>query len=334
MTALYRLMRPDDETMLINLWAANYEDDPIIISHAFRSDPQCFERTYVAQAIDGTLQAGIVYWIRSLRDTAGIPRRVGHIWGVGTPVEALHPEYQQHTNHLLNWAMTALERESCEAAITYPVSDHHKHYQQYGWQLFPNTYRQGAFSGIQLPTEGYSVRPYHPRQEQAGWQPLIDAYQMYNAMRSGSVVRDMTYWQSYLSWRWEEWETLNQTLLLVATPTAAPENIVGYIIPKFYPETFLIAELAVQPEHIQALPVLFAAVMDEARRRDVARYFRVYLPSEPTIDVWLHDLFGQTMHEGTSNSHAIFSLNSQQSDSSLVNMFLAPSAYGWLLDQF
>jgi hypothetical protein len=66
-------------------WAAAYEDDPAIITSAFRSDPQRFERSYVAKGPDGLIHAAITYWIRTLRDAAGVPRRVGHIWGVGTP---------------------------------------------------------------------------------------------------------------------------------------------------------------------------------------------------------------------------------------------------------
>ena len=83
MPIIYSLLQADAEHTAISWWADAFGDDPAIITAAFHSDPQHFERTAVAQASHGRLHAAITYWIRLLCDATGVPRRVAQIWGVG-----------------------------------------------------------------------------------------------------------------------------------------------------------------------------------------------------------------------------------------------------------
>jgi hypothetical protein len=335
MSVDYRPLQAADERAAIAWWAAAYKDDPTIITSAFRSDPQRFERSFVAQEPDGSICAAIAYWVRMLRDAAGAPCRVGHIWGIGTPGDAADIARQQHVDHLLDLAKRAAQHERCEMLLFYPALETHAHYQQRGWQLLPNPYRQGTFTGVQLPTTAnYRIHQYDPTQEPEGWEHLAEIYHTYNAMRPASVIRDATYWRDYLSWRWGEWSAHGASIFLVATPVRDPTTLCGYVIPKFYSDTFLIAELGVHPSDTAVIPMLVAAVLEESTRRGIADHFRVYLPHEPQIDGWVDQLFRPAPQEGSYGAQAVYALDSAITQDDLKAMFTAPGSHLWLLDQF
>ena len=142
MQASYCPLHPADERIAISWWADAFEDDPAIITAAFHSDPHCFARSAVAQALDGRLHAAIAYWIRMIRDAAGVPRRVAHIWGVGTPADAADIVRQQHADQLIEWVLQAARQEHCELALFCPAAETCAHYAQRGWRLFPNQDRE------------------------------------------------------------------------------------------------------------------------------------------------------------------------------------------------
>jgi hypothetical protein len=200
MSTVYRLLRPEDEAAALALWSAAYDDNPATMRAAFHSDPQRFERAFVAQAPDGTLLAAIAYWIRNLRDTTGTPRRTGHLWGIGTRPEAMDAQLQQHADHLLDLALSALRRERCELALFYPTEPTtYTYYEDRGWRLVPNAYQQDTFTGVPLPaTPDYATHRYDPLKAVGEWEALAEIYTDYNAHRPGSVVRDATYWRAYL----------------------------------------------------------------------------------------------------------------------------------------
>jgi hypothetical protein len=331
----YHQLQPADQSAAIAWWAAAFEDDPAIITSAFRSDPQRFERSFVAQGADGALHAAASYWVRLLRDASGAPRRVAHMWGVGTPGDAANAKRQHHVDYLIELALRAAQRERCELALFYPAPETHAHYTQRGWQLIPHGYRQGMLASAQLPTTAaYAIRPYDPIQEPGGWDRLAEVYHLYNATRPASVVRDAAYWRDYLSWRWGEWFAHGSSIFLVATPSADPAVLCGYIIPKFYPDAFLVAEVGVRPSDTVALPMLLAAVVEEAARRKIVGGLRVYLPSEPQIDTCLHQLFGPMIQAGSYFTHAVYALAPGVTPADLMAMFTAPGNRSWLLDQF
>src|SRR5215216_1383078 len=111
MSVTYRRLSDADEAAVIAWWAAAFDDHPAIISAAFRSDPERFTRSYVAQTADGALCAAITYWVRLIRDASGQPRRVAHIWGVGTPADAANAERRQQADTLIDWALNAARLE-------------------------------------------------------------------------------------------------------------------------------------------------------------------------------------------------------------------------------
>lgn len=331
MSATYHRLPATDELDAIAWWATAFGDDPAIITSAFCSDPERFERSFVARTADDTIIAAITYWVRLLRDAVGQPRRVAHLWGVGMPHESTDPERQQCADQLVAWALQAAQDERCEFALCYPAPETIAHYTASGWHMFPHHYRQGTFSGVQLATtSAYTVRPFDLSD---GWEPLAAIYGAYNAMRPASVVRDLSYWHNYLQWRWGEWAASDTSTILVATPVDDPATPRGYIIPKYYDDTFIIAEIGVDPSAAATLPMLITGVLEEATRRGVVDRFRVYMPSEPQIDSLVNQLFSPAVLEGYSGMHAVYPLRGVTL-ADLQTMFTAPGSYSWLLDQF
>jgi len=334
MSITYDRLRAADEHAAIAWWAAAYGDDPTIIMAAFRTDAQHRARSYAAQEADGTLAAAITYWVREIRDAAGVPRRAAHIWGVGTPADAADTARRQHVDQLMGWALNAARREDCALALCYPAPETYAHLVSRGWQLFPNGYRQGTFSGVQLPASaGYTIRSFDPTHEPDGWRRLAAVYQAYNATRPASVVRDVAYWRAYLGWRWGEWSGTSP--LLVAAPLDSPDTLCGYIIPKYYhnDHTFLIAEIGVAPRAAAAVPMLVTGVLEEATRRKIVDRFRVYFPSDTQLDALVSQLFTPEPQVSAYGVHAAYPLV-EMSPADLAAMFTAPGSHAWLLDQF
>lgn len=334
MSVIYSPLHPADERTATSWWADAFADDPAIITAAFHSDPQRFARSAVAQEPDGRLHAAITYWIRLLRDAAGAPRRVAHIWGVGTPADAADLARQQHVDQLLEWALQAARHERCDLALFYPAPETCDYYAQRGWRLFPNRYRQGRFSGIQLPTSAaYTIQPFDPTHEPDGWARIAAIHHAYNVTRPASIVRDEAYWRDYLSWRWGEWSALGASSLWVASAVGNPHTLCGYIIPKYYEDTFIIAEIGVDSSAVAALPMLVTCVIEQATQRGIADHFRVYFPNEPQIDAWANQLFTPAAQVGEYGVHAVYRLG-EIAPGDLTAMFTLPGSHSWLLDQF
>lgn len=334
MSVTYDRLSTTDELAAIAWWATAFDDDPAIIASAFRSDAQRFTRSFTAQAPDGTLAAAIAFWIRLIRDAAGQPRRVAHLWGIGTPGDVADLERQQHVDQLVALALNAAQHDHCEFALFYPAPETYAHHEARGWQLFPNQYRQGRFSGVQLAsTPRYTIRSYDPTREPQGMVPLVEIYQAYNVARPASVVRDKAYWEEYLRWRWGEWSMQGTSIILVATPVRVPERPCGYIIPKYYDDAFIIAEIGAAPSATEVLPMLMTGVLEEATRRGIADRFRVYFPYEPQIDGWAHQLFTPAPQQGNYGAHAVYPLQGITA-ADLSAMFTALGRHSWLLDQF
>jgi hypothetical protein len=230
--------------------------------------------------------------------------------------------------------LNAAQHEDCELALFYPAPETYAHYDARGWQLFPNQYRQGTFSGVQLAiTLEYMVKPYDPTREPQGMAPLIEIYQAYNAARPASVVRDEAYWHDYLRWRWGEWSMMGTSTILVAIPVRDPERPCGYIIPKYYDDAFIIAEIGAFPSASATLPMLMTGVLKEATRRGIADRFRVYFPREPQIDGWTNQLFAPAPQEGQYGAQAVYPLQGS-TPADLSAMFTMQGCHSWLLDQF
>jgi hypothetical protein len=136
-----------------------------------------------------------------------------------------------------------------------------------------------------------------------------------------------------MSWRWGEWSALNTSTMLVAIPTGGSTAPCGYIIPKYYDDTFIIAEIGVVPSASAALPMLVRGVIEEADRRGIANHFRIYFPNEPQIDTWANQLFTPAPQEGDFGVHAVYPLNGI-TPADLTALFAAPGSHSWLLDQF
>jgi hypothetical protein len=97
-------------------------------------------------------------------------------------------------------------------------------------------------------------------------------------MRPLTVVRNGTYWHTYIAMRYADWATYAGAEMLVALPTPKSRDLSGYAIAHFSPMGVLLSELCVQPDAPEAVAALLNAITAELRRRDLPLQGRVHLP--------------------------------------------------------
>ena len=117
MPVSYRRMHADEETAAVNLWMRALETtaaEALLTFRDFRDNPQRFDQSVVAVTDDGTLLATVCYWLREVRDTAGQPSRIGHLYHVATDPNARR---QGHASQLLDQTIQALQAANCTWAI-------------------------------------------------------------------------------------------------------------------------------------------------------------------------------------------------------------------------
>jgi ribosomal protein S18 acetylase RimI-like enzyme len=101
MSADYRLMRAEEAREVLALWCRSPDDLEYQLAR-FATDPDPYAHTFVAVASDGTVLSTLHERVSTRHDAAGIPRRVGEIGSVATPVETRR---QGHASRLLLLAL-------------------------------------------------------------------------------------------------------------------------------------------------------------------------------------------------------------------------------------
>ncbi len=333
MAVEYRTLRPDEEDAALDLWTevlAESREERRSIFYDFADDPRRFARTFVAVAPDGTLLAVASYWLRHVRDANGLPRRVGHVWGVATRADARR---QSHAGRLLEQVIAAMRQEGCAWSVLYTQEPARLLYERYGWRTFPTPYRDAVPSNDRppMPTT-YTVLRYDPTHDPDGWTALAAMYADYNATRPMTVVRDNAYWRSYITRRLVDWTP--PPIVFVAAQTAEARAQYGYVVMHCYEQLFFVSEMGVRPGGEAAIQGLLGAVVDEAVRCGSAQRGQICLPHEPHIDTALETMFGQTVQEGNDYTLMARTIEPGFSENQLTAMFDAPGAIAWIIDQF
>jgi len=105
MAMTYRRMQPDEEHAVLSLWSEVFDISYEQERRRFVSDPQRFDRTFVAVAPDGGVLSTAHYFNSLRRDADGAPRLVGHVDPVATRPDA---QRQGHASRLLELTIEAM----------------------------------------------------------------------------------------------------------------------------------------------------------------------------------------------------------------------------------
>ncbi len=328
MTVEYRLMRAEEERVVLGLWG-----DPTYQAARFATDPAAHAHTYVAVAPDGTILSTLHSLVTFRRDATSTPRRVGEIDSVGTRAEARR---QGHATRLLLLALDALHTAGCDWSLLVATDEGRSLYERHGYQCYPEPWRRGTITGA-LPQgdSRYVVRPYHPLQEPAGWDQIAAVDVAFNRWRPLTIVRDAAYWRGYAAWRVSNWITDEGLVIFGAFRREAEARLCGFAFAEFYPAAFQVRDMGVLPEESGATLALLTEVAAEARRRGILLAGRMYLPQEPPIDAALDQLFGPTLYAGQDQGHVMArTIAADFTKRQLDAIFAAPSAHFSAIDLF
>jgi predicted acetyltransferase len=328
MDVTYRTLHAGEERAVLDLWATTLGHDWTMIEHRWQTDRHYRDRTHVAIAANGQLVAAISYVLRSVRDAAGTPQQMGHLFYVATRADV---QQQGHGRELLRQVTMSMQQAGCQWAAVSAGVQARGFYAQAGWQLYDTPYRQGTVTTEEQPPHAsYRIGNYDPTAAPEGWAPLIPIYTVYNASRSLTTIRDQAYWEGWVAVIFHTWQ--NPPLVLLATREGASMPC-GYAFAHFYPTSFVISELGVVPTEAEAVPILLGAVADEARRRGSPLRGRVYLPHEPVLDGALVQLFGPTLHAGGEPDSMLCPIASAMTQQEIDAIVTAPGAIRWSIDQ-
>ena len=189
----YRQIQSDEESAVLDLWAANLPVERERLQYEYRTDPLRGKHTFVA-AGDGAILSAVAYYLRSLRDIDGQPTLVGGVSAVATRPDA---RGQGHARRLLDLAVESMRREGCAWSLLF--TDVGGYYERLGWQTVETRYREGRLAAERPAVPGdYSVERFNPAREDGGWEALARVYDAYNARRPVCLSRALPYWQGYL----------------------------------------------------------------------------------------------------------------------------------------
>jgi GNAT superfamily N-acetyltransferase len=328
LTVEYRLMRAEEERVVLGMWG-----EPAYQAARLATDPAAHAHTYVAAASDGTILSTLHYHVTVRRDATGTPRRVGEIDSVVTRAEARR---QGHATRLLLLALDALLAAGCDWSLLVATDEGRPLYERHGYRCYGEPWRRGAVTGpLPQGDSRYLVRPYDPLQEPAGWDQIAAVDLAFNRRRPLTIVRDVEYWRTYAAWRVGNWIADEGLVIFGAFRGDADPALCGFAFAEFYPPAFQVRDAGVLAEEPGAMPAVLTQVAAEARRRGSPLAGRMYLPREPPIDAALEQLFGPTLYAGQDQGHVMarpIAADFRQRD--LDAIFAAPGAHFSAVDVF
>jgi hypothetical protein len=224
-----------------------------------------------------------------------------------------------------------MREEGCAWSLLFTSEEARSLYERHGWRTCPTRYCQGALAEGDSPASAaYAVRPFDPEHESGGWEQLAALCDAYNATRPLTVVRGLTYWQGYLRIRVLDW-IADGAHVLVVYPTADPANLYGYVLVHLSDRGFLLNEMAVHPDHPQAIDALFEAIRSHYAVKDIVGG-RVILPNEHRVNAAVEHLFKRVEH-GASDTLMMRPLAGDVDDKTLERLAHAPGAIFWPMDE-
>lgn len=328
----YRLMRAGEERETLLLWCRSPDDLDYQLARLV-TDLDPYAHTFVAVTSDGTILSTLHYRMSVRYDAAGIPRRVGEIDSVVTRAEARR---QGHASRLLLLALEALRSAGCAWSLLVATDEGRPLYERYGWKCVPERWRRGTVTSVLAPAhKHYTIRPYDPCHESAGWEALARVDIAFNERRPLTVVRDLAFWHDYAAMRVGTWMRDEGLVIFAAFRKEGEPDMCGYAMAEFYPPCFQVRDLGVLPSESGAALALLTAVAAEAQRRGIPLAARLYLPEEPAIDQALDHLLGTTLHNGADQGHLMACpLADDFTERQLEELFAAPNAHLSAIDLF
>jgi predicted N-acetyltransferase YhbS len=349
MPVLYRNMLPEDEDAVFDLrmktWGGASRE---WVRQGAYLDPQYSKHTFVAVDEGGPLLATVRYWPRHLRDASGRPLPVGCVASVVTVETARR---QGHASKLMRMTLDSMREEGFEWALLFSSDMGVPLYESLGFHHYDAPYYKGNLVGI-LPNPGgtsYTIehinRPFNI--DDPMWRAARAIYDVYNAARPLSLVRDDTYWLGYYARRIEAVLPAHSSTLFLAR--AADGQPVGYLLvqvrmqdpPPAQPpnpyDTFFISETGWLPGHEEAWHALLYAALEDIRKRTREKEQpggTVFLPGEEPLNEAVRALFGSTLEAVNDRNFMALTTSNSTGEADIAAIFSAPNAHFWIMDDF
>jgi predicted acetyltransferase len=331
MNMRYRPLGREDTDSVIALWTEVMEKPREQVEAEFYdygNEPDPYNHTVVAQDDNGELLAAAQFWLRELRNSQGMPCKVGHVIHIATRQQMRR---QGHATRLLTLLIEMMRAENCQWSILFAAEEARSVYETLGWRGFANTVWQGTVS----PTwQSIYAASFQLQTAERGLTLIPPVYTIYNQERPLTVVRDDAYWNGYAKWMFSQWiDEFDGKLFTVGDP-----QVTGYALAFFSPMGFLIAELGYTDP--AALSALLTAVVDHTTKLGFPQQGRLHAPAESTLQTALVALFGATLHTVTDLSEKGYtpmmaqSLDPALSIEALSGFFNAAGSISWMIDQF
>jgi GNAT superfamily N-acetyltransferase len=336
-------MQATDEEDVLDLWIEAWEgSDRDYARREIRADPFYVEHTYLAVAPDGRPLSAAHYWLHHLHDAQGTPRLVGCVSHVATRASARR---QGHARRLMELLLEAMQRDGCEWTLLFASPMGVPLYEGLGYRTFSAPYRRGRLTRRKpAGGEGFTVQRHSSVQEAGGSHALAPIYEAYNRRRPLTVVRDSAYWNGYIAIREEGWAHPNSRHAnTFFTASDGQGQMCGYLLAHFstrqyarqrfdLDQAITVSEVAALPGREGALLALMGALVDEAQEGQVGA--RMFLPDEEPVNTAARIMFGETMERVDDRNLMASTLSGGISDTALAEIFSAPGALSWPLDEF
>jgi GNAT superfamily N-acetyltransferase len=317
----YRLLRPNEEEKVLHFWLSVFEDTDLDQwRREFGWDARRFERTLIAVR-EGEILSTARYSVQAMRDSEGSARKIAYVSNIGTKENERGKGY---AGDLLTRLIVLMKEEGCEWSIL--NAEDTRLYERYGWKAYPYTFRQGSLRPEPIePSDRYKALQLALTDDD--YRTLAELYARYNQKRPLTTVRGEDYWQTYWQARVEEWRRSAFAQVLLVLEHTEP---CGYMIAHPAPHGLLITELAVFPEHIEAVTRLF----HEAHRQTLllgGKGGRVFLPNEPALNKYLVQMLSD-LH--IDHDVYIMARPITGDMAEIDGAFHASGAMIWLIDSF
>ena len=215
----------------------------------YLNDPWFEWEQFRLAEVDGRVVSSIMIHRREIV-WGGNTALMGGIAGVVT-----HPDFrrQGHAGALLEDAARYMSTNGYELGMLF--TGIHAFYRQHGWRAVPFLLFKAQLEAVpEASHTDYTFRRFDPGRDM---ESVASLYAAFNRIRTGTLVRTLTYWRNHLTWSSEDMPAFTVAL--------QNDRVVGYVRGVRWKECFCIQECVYDQDHAASVDGLAACAIERAR---------------------------------------------------------------------